>query len=160
MLWIDIDYWRLESSGMNDNDNTHCYCSIRTKDEEQKLHTFEQQNTRDSDFSSILNPPHLCFPPPQPTLGNDWSHNLIVYCECGIGLMSSSCWNGSERVWAWAVVLVSTAPAQTCSEPFQQLDERQTLSHIHSNLLGYDFNHFLRLVGVGESKGGVGWGSS
>ena len=33
---------------------------------------------------------------------------------------------------------------------------RQTPSHIQSILLDYDLNQFLRLVGVGENKGGVG----
>ena len=57
-------------------------------------------------FSSYPDPPHLCFPPPQPTLGIDSSHNLIVYFECGMGLTSSSCrkaqntWSMISCVWS------------------------------------------------------------
>ena len=60
-----------------------------TKDEEQKIHTFEEQNT---------DPPHLCFPPPQPTLGIDSSRNLIVYSECRMGFDVIVCVKDSERV--------------------------------------------------------------
>ena len=74
------------------------YCSIRTKDAEQKIHTFEKQKIWDSVFSSYPDPPHLCFPPPQPTLGIDSSHNLIVYSECGMGFDVIVCLEESERV--------------------------------------------------------------
>ena len=74
------------------------YCSIRTKDAEQKIHTFEKQKIWDSVFSSYPDPPHLCLPPPQPTLGIDSSHNLIVYSECGMGFDVIVCLEESERV--------------------------------------------------------------
>ena len=67
-------------------------------------------------FSSYPDPPHLCFPPPQPTLGIDSSHNLIVYSECGMEFDVIVCLKELNLVWVWAVETSKTAHARTRSD--------------------------------------------